>query len=81
MFTLFAEPAKARMLRPVVPSPVKIKPGKTRLNPDFEGIPTTMRSSGFEVPPYSIVNSTSAVLVFVAYSHTSSSVVLLVLVV
>ena len=77
----FAVAPKARITLPLLPSPVKIKPGRIRLNPDLLGIATIMRSSGFEVPPYSSVNSTDDVLVLLAYNQTSSVTPLLACVV
>lgn len=62
----FVVPANALIVRPVVPSPVNTKPGKRSDNPDLEGIATIIRSSGFEVPPYSMVNSTDDALVLLA---------------
>jgi len=81
MLITFAVAANARIVRPLVPSPVKIKPGKIRLRPDFDGIATIIWSSGFEVPPYSIVKLTVDALVLLAQSHTSSVTPLLACVV
>lgn len=66
MLITFVVPANARIVRPVVPSPVNTNPGKTRLKPDFDGIATIIWSSGFEVPPYSIVKLTVDALVLFA---------------
>ncbi len=72
MLTLLELALKARKTLPFEPSPVNTLPGKTRLKPERDGIATIILSSGSLVPPNSMVRLTDALLVLVAYSHTSS---------
>ena len=69
----FAEAAKARTTSGVA-LPLISKPGATKVRPDSAGIVNSIRSSGDEVLPHSMVNLRAVVSVFVAYNQISSMV-------